>query len=1044
MAHHALARRSRARRAALAVVASAALTAGLGPLLPSASAAPDTPQETVVPAMYRSTYTSASLFNADVANGPTGAGAQGVFHYLEGHPGRLVWTRYSDGRSFDAPTAPVDVIARGTSSDVLSYRHNDGRVELWNAVDGTTSTVQVPKGQSVLGVYGSTVAAYEEATGVDGTVVRIYHLLTAGPDGTTRDVTVHGGPAGTTLTRPLAGDATGLVVAVKAADGALRMAAVDPETGQVVSWRPALPYGYTLTKLSPEHLVVYRGSDSTTALVFSRADLGAAPVEVPLDTDRTPGGRSVGISVVGDWIVHRPGTSGRVTAVPIAGGDPVALLTASNSGVSAAPDGTAVVVGRTGADDWGIQRIRAGADGRPVVDMVKPLPKPPVPIQGLSLDHGQLVVADESYNGVRDSYGRTVAPTGTPEFGERSSFDGRDVLVGDCPSTDLGCSQLFGTADGRVAWISKGSGTDDILRVDGPAQYSLWERGVPAGARITDVSGQYLIYTTATQQTVVKIGNSGAAAVTRTPVAAALSGDVLWSATATPGVFTAYNLTTRKVTETLTTDAGCVPTELQALGRWLYWACDGKAGVYDRTAGRSVSVPVDEAKLGDGYVVTHDKQAGKLVLTAFADGTPASRVIGDLPDTGLSQRDVRWTVDESGGNVAYVDDQERVHLVPSGVPQQPLRLLAPAERASYVEAHEIDTVPDTLATVLLSKPASGWKLTVRNRATGKVYDGTRGGQSARGELTVGWFGDDPVQSRADFVPNGTYDWTLTVTPADGTGAPLEVRGTVRLLHAHPVRHDHVGSDGLPDGTADLLTLNSSGTLTFQQGTGKGTFSGKVSGGGWSTKALAVPFGDLDGDRCNDVLVRMSDGSLRGYKVKCGLAPQPTMAYKKLGTGWNAYNVLTSPGDLTGDGRADLLARKASTGDVYLFAAKSDGSLAAAKKIRSAWTGYTKIVGAGDLNGDGIGDVLARDKAGTLYRYNGLGNGLLKDRVKVFSQWGASYNVIVGVGDVTGDGKSDLVERDTAGNLYRNDGDGKGSFGARTRIATGWQIYKGLF
>ncbi|GAA1042211.1 hypothetical protein GCM10009566_42800 [Streptomyces murinus] len=48
---------------------------------------------------------------------------------------------------------------------------------------------------------------------------------------------------------------------------------------------------------------------------------------------------------------------------------------------------------------------------------------------------------------------------------------------------------------------------------------------------------------------------------------------------------------------------------------------------------------------------------------------------------------------------------------------------------------------------------------------------------------------------------------------------------------------------------------------------------------------------------------------------------------------------------------------------------------------------------------------------------------------VFSTWGTSYNAVVGVGDNTGDGRSDLVERDTAGNLYRNAGDGKGPFGA---------------
>ena len=69
-------------------------------------------------------------------------------------------------------------------------------------------------------------------------------------------------------------------------------------------------------------------------------------------------------------------------------------------------------------------------------------------------------------------------------------------------------------------------------------------------------------------------------------------------------------------------------------------------------------MPADEAKLGDGYVVTHDKAAGKLTLTAVAGGSAESRVIGDMPDTGVSQRDVRWTVDESGANAAYVDDQE--------------------------------------------------------------------------------------------------------------------------------------------------------------------------------------------------------------------------------------------------------------------------------------------------------------------------------------------------------------------------------------------------
>lgn len=114
------------------------------------------------------------------------------------------------------------------------------------------------------------------------------------------------------------------------------------------------------------------------------------------------------------------------------------------------------------------------------------------------------------------------------------------------------------------------------------------------------------------------------------------------------------------------------------------------------------------------------------------------------------------------------------------------------------------------------------------------------------------------------------------------------------------------------------------------------------------------------------------------------------------------------------------------------------------KIASKWTGYKKILGVGDLNGDGHGDLLVQDRSNELWRYDGTATGKFKGRVKVFDNWGSSYNVIVGVGDITGDGRADIVSRDTSGTAWRNNGNGKGSFGSRTKIATGWQGYKGLF
>lgn len=1015
-----------------AVVVATGLSVGAGPLPQSASAA-DTPLETVVPAATRGTHESATLFYPDTQSGTDGAGAEGVFHRLEGRTG-LVWTRYADGSSTPVPADGALVSNRGTGTDVLA--RNDGSlISLWNAATGDTDTVQVPDGLQLMGVYGTTVVAFRHGTTDDGLSMRVIHLLTPNPDGTTRDVTVSGMPAGLRLATSRAADA-GSLLFVAQWDDTHRMVAVDRETGRVQSWTQPIPVANILARMSRDHVVLYFPSNPRV-LVLPRSDLSATPAELTLGggDSRNPAND---LALVGEWLVHRSGTA--LLAQPLTGGKSVTVFASANPDVSSAPDGSAVVVGRTTADDWGIQRLAPGADGRPVVTQVKPLPKPVARIQGLSLEQGRLVVADSS-SGRRDAYLRTVPTTGAPEFGARSTFTKPDVVMAQCPDPDAGCSTVQGTADGRIAWLERGQPSgDDRLRVHGPNGF--YDRGVPAGGRVTDVSGDYVIYAGADQQYVYRLDDS-ANPVTRPKGAAALWDDVLLTAGSTPGSITGFDLRTRKATATLTTDAGCVPEELRAAGRWLYWNCGpgGRAGVYDRTAKKSLPVPSGEAGLGDGFVVTHDKAAGRLTLTTVTGGKAVGRDIGALPDTGVSQRDVRWTVDKSGTNAAYVDAQERVHLVPSGATAQPLRLLTRAENAASVTATAPDATPGAVTDVLLSKPSAQWTLTVRGGITGKVVDTVRGG-AAQGALRVGWHGVDPSRPGKVPFPNGRYDWSLSVAPQDGLGAPLTVTGTVRLVGGADVWRDLVGDDGF----GELLALNSAGLVYSYQGTGTGGLRARqaATGAKFPATALLVPFGDTNGDGCDDVLVRQGN-ELRAYRPGCGVTVSASSPYTVIGSGWAQYDVLTSPGDVNGDGFIDMFARQTTTGDMYFYAGTATHRLATKVRVGTNWKLYSKIVGAGDLNGDGRGDLLGIDKSGGLWRYDGKAAGAVTSRVRIASGWGTSYTTVVGMGDITGDGRTDIVARDTSGKLYRHSSTAAGTLAGPVTIGTsGWSAYKGLY
>ncbi|MET9454920.1 FG-GAP-like repeat-containing protein [Streptomyces canus] len=958
------------------------------------------------------------------------AGPSGYLHVQEGRSGYL-WTSYDTGTTTElGDLARLELPAYlGSSSDVVTEVVSPTqKVVLRDLSAGTTTDIALTHG-----TYRATFGTHVLTQAQDADGNRVLWLY---GDGAPAEGTLVGGwPTGITANfSVLGGDSGTAVIGYRLGTGERHLALVDLTTAKVTG-DVAVPVTPTGVALSADRLVWW--SDLKTAHVLDRSDLSAAETTVTLPgTEGTP---SVGIA--GRWLVVARSVpsspsdwvdkSGeRLMAVPLTGGDPITLLRHANSSLVTAPDGSLLAVGGTDAGHWAVRRVTDTGAGTPTLTELTAVPSVAAKIDRLSLQNGTLATdeADASFMGAY--YTRSIAADGTPGAPTWQDWDGRGAGP-------------YATGDGRAVTFNPdsdptvGSSVQSVFKNDAAGFF----RVPSTSGALLDVTGRYAIVN-GSSPTKQYIGDLGVYSdlqpiVTRSVTAASVWGTKLWTPGSGTGVVTAKDLKTGKVTDTIATGAPCTPKELQAVGRWIYWSCGptAKAGVYDRTAKKNIAVPSGEALLGDGYVVRHDTAAGALLLTAFADGTATTRKIGDLAAGGSSLRGVTWTVDKFGGPVAYVDADRRIHLVPSGTATQALGVIE-SEVTSNIGGAEWWQWRG-----LLSKPAASWKATLTSKATGTVVRTFSGGEVS-GNLTARW---DDRDGRGAYVPNGTYTFRLTAQPADGSGPALTVTQTVRVSHGAVVRRDFINYDTwVPDGIGDVMTLNPSGVISYRPGNGTGGLGKAMSASGWPSSVTLVPFGDLNGDRQNDVLVRFSSGELRVYRTWRGQVFGTSTPRTSLGKGWNQYDVLTSPGDVSGDGRPDLIARNSSTGAVYLYKGTSSGKLSSRVKLYDNWKTYKKIVGVGDLNGDGIGDLIAQDRSNNLYRYTGTGRSTFKARVKLFSAWGGSYNAIVGVGDITGDGKADIISRDTAGNLWRNNGNGKGSFGSRVKIATGWQVYKGVF
>ena len=182
------------------------------------------------------------------------------------------------------------------------------------------------------------------------------------------------------------------------------------------------------------------------------------------------------------------------------------------------------------------------------------------------------------------------------------------------------------------------------------------------------------------------------------------------------------------------------------------------------------------------------------------------------------------------------------------------------------------------------------------------------------------------------------------------------------------------------------------------------------------------------------------GSVLVVVVACLVALTSSPAMAAVGSRNDDYNR---------DGISDLLAINkdpGSNGCLYRWSGDGAGGLGPAARQGCGWNAYEPAA-AGDLNGDGNGDVVAISGSKCLWRWYGNGQGGFGVGVSVGCGWDL-YTDLMGPGDITGDGNEDLVAIElikTDPCMMRWAGNGQGAFfpAAAVSCGVGWELYRDI-
>ncbi|MFC8502537.1 FG-GAP-like repeat-containing protein [Pedococcus sp. NPDC057267] len=267
----------------------------------------------------------------------------------------------------------------------------------------------------------------------------------------------------------------------------------------------------------------------------------------------------------------------------------------------------------------------------------------------------------------------------------------------------------------------------------------------------------------------------------------------------------------------------------------------------------------------------------------------------------------------------------------------------------------------------------------------RTYYADAGGQLTRSNVWgSGWAGLTNLSSGVDFDGDGTSD-LLAVSPSASAGALVLYAGTAARDFNAPASDPGISVPGANwvrvvgdvdgDGYPDAVARTDAGALLAMKGSASGRFGQPFTiGSDWQAFDLVEPAGDLNNDGVPDLVARTPAGELYIYPMTASFGFLPRY---DSGGGWQAMSSLAGVGSFNDDTNHDVVALRPSDGALLLFRGGGPGTLVESTVMASGQNDLAQVLGVGDVNGDGVNDVVARDRGGRLWLYAGAGSGRLQ-------------------------------------------------------------------